>query len=216
MNKFALNIEINCALENKKYAIPGIYCIAYESILYIGKTINIERRLRQHISKLNCKKHHNSKLQNYYNKYKDKFTYHVIEFCSKEDLSEKETYYIKIYDTYLNGFNLTTDEIYKLRAEDVKKLKEKNYKISIKLKNKKFSNEHIKTLVESRIKNGTFAGIKNPKARGVIMFDLEGYYLATYSTLKEAATINELSYSQISMVCSGKRTQTKGYKFKYI
>lgn len=86
---------INCSGNNKQY---------------VGKTVNIERRLSDHKWKLANNKHKNPSLQSAYNKYgKDSFSYKIIELegISDEELNEKERELIAELDTFHNGFNLT-------------------------------------------------------------------------------------------------------------
>lgn len=88
--------------------ICGIYCIKniFRNKMYIGKSININDRYRQHFMKLRNNSHHSHKLQASWNKYPDEyFVYGIIEECPVEVLDEREKYYIDLYDTYNNGFN---------------------------------------------------------------------------------------------------------------
>ena len=75
---------------------------------YIGLTNNIQRRYLRHFSDLKRGCHDNSFLQKEYNIYgKDNFSFEQIfegDISSKE-ISEKEKYYIKLYDSFHNGYN---------------------------------------------------------------------------------------------------------------
>ena len=78
---------------------------------YIGLSSNIEKRWKEHLSDTySCEdKHFNNPL------YKDikeigiqNFSFTILEECDQDSLSEKEKYYIKIYNTYIpNGYNRT-------------------------------------------------------------------------------------------------------------
>ena len=75
---------------------------------YIGLTNNITRRRSRHFTDLKCNRHDNSFLQKEYNIYgKEKFSFEVIfeGEINYEEISEKEKYYIKFYDSYKNGYN---------------------------------------------------------------------------------------------------------------
>lgn len=73
---------------------------------YIGQSVDILRRWRDHRSK-SYTQHY--PLQKAFVKYGiDNFTFEVLEECSFEELNEKEQYYILKYDTYVNGYNATT------------------------------------------------------------------------------------------------------------
>lgn len=88
--------------------MTGIYkitCISNNKV-YIGQSVGIKRRIRDHKAALKRGTHYNQKLQRAYNKYKeDSFTYEILELCPKEKLNEREQFYIKLFDSYINGFN---------------------------------------------------------------------------------------------------------------
>ena len=72
--------------------------------VYIGSTNNIKNRFWRHQRQLHLNKHHSIKLQRSYNKYGiDNFKFETIEECSKEDLIQREQYYIDLYDSYNEG-----------------------------------------------------------------------------------------------------------------
>lgn len=75
---------------------------------YIGQAVNIEKRLREHINdSFNEKRReYNYPLSRAYRKYGiDNFTNTILEICSKEELNEKEIYWINYFDTKNNGYN---------------------------------------------------------------------------------------------------------------
>lgn len=77
---------------------------------YVGKTTDFSRRKQEHLLKLKTNAHINKKLQNSFNKYgEDSFSFESIQFdnISNFELSQKEIFYIKNYDSFNNGFNLT-------------------------------------------------------------------------------------------------------------
>lgn len=79
--------------------------------VYIGQSIDIKTRWYNHKNELNGKRHCNTYLQNSWNLHgEDNFIFEVIEECKKEDLSQREIYWINFYNsTDKNyGYNLTT------------------------------------------------------------------------------------------------------------
>jgi len=73
---------------------------------YIGQTMrNLKKRIADHIRKNNDGSYFHNALKKYGI---DNFEWSIIEECdSKEELDEMEFHYIKQYDTYNNGYNLT-------------------------------------------------------------------------------------------------------------
>ena len=90
--------------------MTGIYKITCKANnkIYVGQSIDIETRWVAHKRELSTQRHHNIRLQNAWNKYGGQsFIFEVIEECKQENLNEKEIYWIKFYDSFKNGFNLT-------------------------------------------------------------------------------------------------------------
>jgi group I intron endonuclease len=91
----------------------GIYCI--ENLAnhkkYIGQSVDIEYRWKQHKYELNRNHHDNDYLQKSWNKYGcDGFNFYIIELCDVSMLDELEVYYINLYETLSRdkGYNLTS------------------------------------------------------------------------------------------------------------
>lgn len=90
--------------------MTGIYCIKNLITLqvYIGISIDIQKRWVQHKRNLNKNQHCNTKLQNAWNKYgEDNFAFEVLEECSYCQCFEKEIQYIQQFNSFDNGYNLT-------------------------------------------------------------------------------------------------------------
>lgn len=99
--------------------IIGIYCIRSKSRskYYIGKSINALSRKARHFSELRHGKHTNKKLQRHFSKYGESdFEWMLLEDIThkfsdrnelKKRLADLEIKYIKEYNSFQNGFNLT-------------------------------------------------------------------------------------------------------------
>ena len=88
----------------------GIYKITnlINNKSYIGLSTHIEDRWNYHKSPYNWQREQNKTLYQAIIKYGiENFNFEILEECSPEQLSEKEKYYIKKYDTYNNGYNMT-------------------------------------------------------------------------------------------------------------
>ena len=89
----------------------GIYC--FENNIngkkYIGKSINLRKRIRDHINQLVLGKDECSYLQNAWIKQgEDNFSIYILEECDFEILSDREIFYIEILKSKRpEGYNLT-------------------------------------------------------------------------------------------------------------
>lgn len=89
--------------------MTGIYKITniFNGKVYVGSALDVFNvRIPKHKRDLINLKHHSIKLQRSYDKYGiDNFKFELIEECKKEQLIEREQYYIDLYDSYKNGYN---------------------------------------------------------------------------------------------------------------
>lgn len=105
---------------------------------YVGSSINIEKRHKDHIRDLNNNKHHSIKLQRSWNKAKDKdiFKFSIIEIVDNIDiLHKREQYYIDLYDSFYNGYNcsmvdnvnINNKKLSKKKKDEINKIRNKMY-----------------------------------------------------------------------------------------
>lgn len=84
--------------------ITGIYTITnvWSGRVYVGSSIDVHKRWKEHKYNLKEGKHHNHHLQRVYNKYgKSTFRYSVLEECSEDVLLDRERYHESLFkDTY--------------------------------------------------------------------------------------------------------------------
>lgn len=92
-------------------AICGIYCI--ENLVnhkkYVGQSIDICHRWKDHKRELNSNRHRNEYLQRAWNKYKENnFHFYILEECEISLLDEREIYYIECFNCSNNqhGYNI--------------------------------------------------------------------------------------------------------------
>lgn len=86
--------------------MSGIYQI-YNPInnkRYIGSSINVERRLKEHLRNLEKNRHCNDHLQSAYNKYKDVLQFQFLEECEPDECLIFEQYYLDYYKSYIREF----------------------------------------------------------------------------------------------------------------
>lgn len=74
----------------------GIYSLYYldEGLIYVGQSINIEKRFKEHIKSLTNKTHSNYKLQEAFNQFGEP-THLILELCNSSELNNKEIYWQK-------------------------------------------------------------------------------------------------------------------------
>lgn len=90
----------------------GIYKIENKinGKIYIGQSVNIEKRWNQHKNaSQNALDHgYETHLYRSFRKYGIKnFDFTIIEKCSIQELNEKERYWIRQYNSFFKGYNLT-------------------------------------------------------------------------------------------------------------
>ena len=207
--------------------IYGQYNIKNEK-WYIGQTVNPEVRLKNHINDAINKKD-NTHFHRALRKYGlENWAYCVLEEnVLKENLNLKEIEWIEYYDSFYNGYNLTTggDTNYILSEEYRRKLSESrkgksswNKGISMNEESKKKLSESLKgrvisTETRKRMSESAKGG---PKIKPVSKYDLNGNFIKTYSSIKEAIMENpKSSSSNIGAVCKGHRIQCGGFIWKY-
>lgn len=90
--------------------IIGIYKI--ENIVngrsYIGQSVNVNGRVRKHFSNANLKKNkaYDYPLMKGIRKYgKSKFKVTILEECKRDELNEKEMFWIEKENSFVNGYN---------------------------------------------------------------------------------------------------------------
>ena len=76
---------------------------------YIGLSTHIEDRWQYHKTRYNWERENSKVLYQAILKYGiENFEFEVLEECEPEKLSEREQFYIEKYDTYHNGYNMTS------------------------------------------------------------------------------------------------------------
>lgn len=87
----------------------GIYKIenTINGKVYIGSSINIPKRRRDHMTHLRRSEHDNFKLQNAWNKYGEQaFDFSTLLICERESLTHYEQIVIDGFDAVNSGYNI--------------------------------------------------------------------------------------------------------------
>ena len=205
----------------------GIYCITnnINGMKYVGQSVCIETRFEQHIhSKSNSEIHKAIEEYGVAN-----FKFEVILACSENELDEQEVKFIRLLDSYENGYNQTRggqhsvfniEYDYRKYSELKNELKEKSNKIrslrigEIVLRKKikeledeirslKEDKESLKTknlLLEKTLKKDYDEKIKPLKSR--IAYLEKGAFTSLKNENKKLkAQIKEISFENERLVC---------------
>lgn len=135
--------------------ISGIYKI--QSIVrpqryYIGSSLNIHRRWREHYRQLKKGIHHSVKLQNHFNKYGESdLQFSILLGCEEEVLLSNEQYFLDANITYFNNCKIAGNTLgLKLSEESKQKMrKPKAEETKLKMRKPK-SEETRKKMSESK------------------------------------------------------------------
>lgn len=79
----------------------------------------------------------------------------------------------------------------------------------------KKQSEIVKNMWKSDDYRNSHCGVNNPRAHGVVQFDLNGNYIKEYDTITQASKETGVCLSKISAVAMGKRKTSGGYIWKY-
>jgi len=170
----------------------GIYCIYNRKNrkIYIGSSINIYNRLNKHLSDFRIGRHQNIYLRSAINKYKiENFTCFILEECEKEELLQREQYWINILKP---EYNLTKEVLRNTLSTESRKKVSQTLKLGY--------------------KNGT---IKFTRTRKIDVYLENGDYQYSFDYIRQAAKYLKLDPSSIHRVLSGIYKQANGYQFKY-
>ena len=87
----------------------GIYALYWEqsSMVYVGKSINIDRRYKTHLRQLQDKEHANYKIQEQYNAF-GKPNLVLLELGEPSSLNSLEHSWINEFDSVVSGLNIVT------------------------------------------------------------------------------------------------------------
>jgi len=116
-------LEINGDQSMIKNNNCGIYLITNKTtgVKYVGQSINITARFSQHKNQQGTDEFHNELHSNPKN-----FSHKILIVCPKELLNFFEAYYIKKFNTYQNGYNLTKGNYSHLKEAEIRLLEEVN------------------------------------------------------------------------------------------
>lgn len=66
---------------------------------YIGSSIDVQRRLKEHLRNLKANRHCNQHLQNAWNRYREYLVFEPLEYCEPDQCLKLEQQYIDYYNS---------------------------------------------------------------------------------------------------------------------
>ena len=226
--------------------ITGIYKITNQinGHYYIGQSVDIKNRFRSHIhSGINLTdKDHNTPIHLAIYKYgKDNFSFEILEECNREDLDEKEIYWIdKLQATKNGNYNIlkggqdrqTFDnkpvELYDLQgnyiktipsatqvAEGLQVARSTIYQVLHKQR-PTCKNYQMKYSEDLSTIIKPFIS-RQGGAKQIAQIDIDtNTILHIYNSIAEASRLTKIDSSSISKVCKNKLKSCGGFKWKYL
>lgn len=216
----------------------GIYKVTSPSNrVYIGQSVNIERRLKRYKS-LSIKTKKQTKLWRSLIKHGcENHIYEILEVCKEDELNERERYWQEFYDSVDNGLNChytkTKDKSGKVSLETLKRMSEaqlgnKNWlgkkhtkeakeKIRKAATGRKYSEEVNKSKGRKGSTpplKGVF-GEKHPCAKPIIQYKKDGTFVKKWGSLSDAAKFLNAGQSNISSCCNYRLKSAYGYVWRF-
>ena len=189
----------------KRYNISGIYQIGSyckPNRLYIGSSVDLQRRWNVHICELRNNTHGNIKLQRHYNKYGvGDLQFSIILECKIEDLIRYEQYCLDTYCPYFNICKIAGITLGYKHSEETK----------IRMRKPKSKEHKEKLSVINR-------GKPRPNYRkAILQYDKNMNLIKEWESGKNAALILEIQASDICSCLKGKPSHKTagGFIWKY-
>lgn len=205
----------------------GIYKIQnlINNKVYIGQSVDINYRFKNHISdSFNPKsKSYDTAIHRAIRKYGvDNFSFEIIENCDVDKLNDREIYWIKKYDSYGNGYNMTHggEGVSSIDRQYVYDLWDQGMsvgEISDYAKHDKHSIIHILKNYDNysndeSYKRGRILASKN-NSRKIKQYDLNGNFISMYDNINEAAQIVNTKAANIRAVICGLQLTAAGFQW---
>ena len=176
--------------------------------MYIGQSINIEKRWRGHKCELNHNRHRNGHLQNAWNKYgEENFMFSVLEECQRNELDEKEIYWIDRRKT-------TTDDCgYNMQYGGSSGLHTEEYKIYMKEKMKGNTNGGLgETNGQSKITENQALRVINMLIDGLQASEIHKKTCVSLGTIKHIRQKDTWAYLTTNIIFPVKEMYKKAWK----
>lgn len=163
--------------------VPGIYYIEINNKGYVGSSSSIGHRLKHHLWALKSGKHHNRTMQNTWNKHQV-IAFKVLELCDHDTLIEKEKFFIDTLKPYMNHI---------INPQNIER------------------DEIYRKRISDGLKKAYAKGLEIHNKQEVHMYNLEGDYIKTFTSITEAGEFFNTEPSGICAVLNGRAYSAKGH-----
>lgn len=183
---------------------------------YVGQTNDFIRRQKEHKYNTNNDKFHNA--IRHYGFESFKWTILQVFSCSTKELlrsklNDSEMNYIKLFNTYVNGYNLNFGgggNLGKVTTNETKIKLSKSQKGI-----KKLSEETKQKIRNSRLGLKHSEETKKKLGKRIEQYDLNGNYVKTWNSAMEAEREGNFDHSAIIRCCKNKQSNHKNFRFNY-
>lgn len=200
----------------------GLYQISINNYFYIGQSMNLKKRKRDHLYYLKNGNHYNKFMQNVYDKYQD-FHFQETLFCSVEELNAQEQKLLDMFWGTEGCMNIS--KCAEAFARGLKKSEEHKLKISEAQKGEKsawygrnHSDESKKKMsqVKKGKKNPMYGktGKKSPVYDDTLRTFIHEEHGEVTCTQYELRTKYNLHAGDVSNVIKGRNKSVKGWRLK--
>lgn len=201
--------------------MTGIYKITnrLNNKIYIGKSTDLLHAWNKHKSLTNAKSLLIEKDIALYGN--DKFDFYILEECEEKDLDERESFYIDLYGSAHDGYNLNKIK-HSFFSKPIRTSATQNNRKNISAGLKKHI-EKMKT--DPLYREQMVQKYKNnrPNSIPIDMLDrVSGEILMTFPKIMDGAawirvntTYDKADYATINKVCKGQCKTAYGYKWRY-
>lgn len=209
----------------------GVYMIrnSITNEIYVGSSINLEKRKYEHFRLLRRNTHTNRHMQNSYNKYEESaFIFEILKVCEKYECLSLEQYFINLLSPKYNinpiaGSSLnvkhTKETIDKMRksltGHPVSQETREKMRQATKLMIEQRTKEEQITINEKRKKTMLENGKTNGNPKSVTQLSLSGRVIKTWRCSKDVQETTGINAAHISKCCLNKRKTAGGYKWKF-
>lgn len=178
-----------------------ISSIIHDDRIYIGSTINFNKRISSHINDLKANRHHSITLQRHFNLYGiDDIYFYIVEELKQEDnMCEIEQFYIDNLKPFFNTSTFAVD------------LSNRNHNRAAWNKGMTNLPKQEKSRIDHRVHKATIS-----KYKPISQFDLYGNLINNWESTKAAANFLDVDEANISQCLTGRNKTAYKFIWKYL